>query len=265
MAKDLAKYIHEVKNRGLKAYINTNGAKLTGKFMEEIVDTGIDLIRFSVIGYNKEKYAHWMDVDNFELIKKNIKATIDYIKKKNSSCNISTYHLITDNNKVEFELSEYKKLISELGCQAYIWKMHNFSGNYSNEVNPRKGIAKKTCGRPFADELTVRAGGLDGKLAAVTACCQTLGPPNESKSVMGHLDSESFEDVYFGERYNYLRKVHKEGNFEKLDYCKDCDYLYEETESLVWTNDKNYKAGQMLEVGSDFNIFNYDKNKFLIN
>ena len=79
MAKDLAKYIHEVKNRGLKAYINTNGAKLTGKFMEEIVDTGIDLIRFSVIGYNKEKYAHWMDVDNFELIKKNIKATIDYI------------------------------------------------------------------------------------------------------------------------------------------------------------------------------------------
>ena len=76
--------------------------------MEEIVDTGIDLIRFSVIGYNKEKYAHWMDVDNFELIKKNIKATIDYIKKKNSSCNISTYHLITDNNKVEFECQSTK-------------------------------------------------------------------------------------------------------------------------------------------------------------
>ena len=75
--------------------------------------------------------------------------------------------------------------------------MHNFSGNYSNEVNPRKGITKKTCGRPFADELTVRAGGLDGKLAAVTACCQTLGPPNESKSVMGHLELRKFRGRIF--------------------------------------------------------------------
>ena len=32
-----------------------------------------------------------------------------------------------------------------------------------------------------------------GRLGAVTACCQTLGPPNESKSIMGHLDKESFE------------------------------------------------------------------------
>ena len=139
--------------------------------------------------------------------------------------------------------------------------MHNFSGNYKNDINPRKNSNKKTCGRPFADELTVRAGGLNGKMAAVTACCQTLGPPNESKSVMGHLDSESFEEIYYGKNYEHLRKVHREEKFDELDYCKDCDYLYEEAESLVWTNDKNYNAGQMLEVGSDFNLFNYDSSK----
>ena len=256
MAKDLPDYIREIKSRDLKVYIKTNGAKLTGKYMQEIINAGIDLIRFSIIGYNKEKYIHWMDVDNFSLVKSNIKETIDYIKKVNSKCNISTYHLITDNNNINFEVEEYKKLASEFRCKAYVWKMHNMSGNYENQSNPRMEVKKKTCGRPLADELTVRAGGLDGKMAAVTACCQTLGPPNESKSVMGHLDTQSFEEVYFGEKYEHLRKVHREGNFDEIDYCKNCDYLYEDPESLVWTNDKDYKIGQMLEVDSDFNLFN---------
>ena len=47
-------------------------------------------------------------------------------------------------------------------------------------------------------ELTVRAGGINGKTASVVPYGQTLGPPNESKSVLGHLDTESFEEVYFG-------------------------------------------------------------------
>ena len=54
--------------------------------------------------------------------------------------------------------------------------------------------------------------------------------------------------MYFGERYENLRRVHKEKKFEELDYCKDCDFLFDEPESLVWTNDKDYKLGQMLGV-----------------
>ena len=45
-----------------------NGARLNGKFMEDVINSGIDFIRISVIGYNKKLYAKWMDIDNFELI-----------------------------------------------------------------------------------------------------------------------------------------------------------------------------------------------------
>ena len=71
---------------------------------------------------------------------------------------------------------------------------------------------------------------------------------------MGHLDTESFEEIYFGKNYENLRTIHKEGRFDELDYCKDCDFLYYEPESLVWTNDKEYKLGQMLGVSKDFNL-----------
>ena len=65
--------------------------------------------------------------------------------------------------------------------------------------------------------------------------------------------------MYFGERYENLRRVHKEKKFEELDYCKDCDFLFDEPESLVWTNDKDYKLGQMLGVAKDFNLVEYSK------
>ena len=79
-----------------------NGARLTGKFMEDVVNAGIDFIRVSVIGYNRDLYKKWMDVDNFELILSNIKEIKNYIKSSGSNCKLSTYHLITDNSPMCF-------------------------------------------------------------------------------------------------------------------------------------------------------------------
>ena len=139
---------------------------------------------------------------NFELILSNIKEIKNYIKSSGSNCKLSTYHLITDNSKLKYEIEEYQKnVIDIVKSQAYIWKMHNWSGNYENK-NERKPTERRTCGRPFAPELTVRAGGSIGRTAAVVPCFQTLGPPNEEKSILGHLDRENYEDIYFGENNN---------------------------------------------------------------
>ena len=50
--------------------------------MEQVIDAGIDFIRFSIIGYNKDKYKEWMEsIDNFDLIKQNIRELKKYIGK----------------------------------------------------------------------------------------------------------------------------------------------------------------------------------------
>ena len=258
MAKDLDKYITAVKKRGLKCYMYCNGARLNGKFMNNIIDSGIDFIRFSVIGYNKEKYKKFMNVDNFELILKNISEIKKYIKQAKSHCRIATYHLITNNDELDFEVEEYKKnVINNLDTIGYIWKMHNWSGNYNN-LNPRIKTERRTCGRPFAPELTVRAGGDQGRTGAVVPCCQTLGPPNEAKSILGHLDKNTFEEVYFGKKYQDLRLAHENQNFDSIDYCKNCDFLYEDPEILVWTNDKKAKLHHMLGTDDDFILTKYN-------
>ena len=58
MAKDLPNYIQAVKEKNLKCFMYCNGARLNGKFMRDVIDAGIDFIRISIIGYNKEIFLY---------------------------------------------------------------------------------------------------------------------------------------------------------------------------------------------------------------
>ena len=253
LAKDLDKYIRAVKDRGCKAYIYTNAYNLSGDYMKRVVDAGIDFIRCSVIGYDQSTYKKWMNADNFFYVRNNVEAMQNYITMTNAPCEVSSYHLITDNNQIAYEVDQYQQnFIKHVSTKAYIWKMHNWSGNYDPMGNKRSTDDRKTCGRPFGPELTVRSGGVDGERGAVTPCCQTLGPPNEAKSVLGHFSNQTFDEIFFGDKYNELRRAHEEERFDDIDYCKDCDFLYDDPEVLVWSNDPDAKVKHML--GTEFSL-----------
>lgn len=251
---DLPLYVEACTKRGLKSYMYCNGSKLVGDFAKDVVDAGISLIRFSCIGYDRPTYKHWMNVDNFDLILDNARFLSNYVKESEKDCIIASYHLILDNTKIEEEVTLYRKnFIEQANTVGYVWKMHNWSGNYK-PMYFRNAEKKKSCGRPFAPELTVRAGG-NGKLGAVTPCCQTLGPPNESKSVLGHFEDQTFEEIWNGQLYNDLRVKHSENRFDEIDYCKNCDFLYEDPEVLVWSNDNKASIDYML--GTEFSLKDY--------
>lgn len=247
LAKDLPLYVEACTRRGLKTFMYCNGSNLSGDYMKDVVDAGLGHVRFSCIGYNRKLYHKWMSQDNFELIRENAKAVKDY-----GRCEVSSYHLILDKHMKEYETVQYRKnFIDVVGCIGYIWMMHNWSGNFSPEYN-REIKNRVSCGRPNAPEITIRAGGLDGKRAAVTPCCQTLGPPNESKSVLGHLEDQTFEEVFWGEKYEDLRQKHLSKDFDSIDYCKNCDFLVEDREVLVWSNDPEADIDRML--GTNFSL-----------
>ena len=224
--RNLPEYIRVVKEAGAKAYIFSNGLKTSGEFMKDIVDAGVDFYRFSIIGYDPLAYAKWMNSNKFYKVVDNLYSMREYAKGTDSR--IASYHLILDNNNVEYELQQYKKIAN--GGLTEIWKMHNWSGEYT-EGYTRKGT-KRTCGRPFSPDIVVRAGGNDGHTAAVHPCCQVLG--NDSAAVLGHLDTHSIDEVLNGQDYNSLREGHLKGEYP--DFCRDCDFLLEDPEVLVYSN-----------------------------
>jgi len=254
LVSNLPLYIEACTRRNLKSNIFCNGSNLNGAFMQDVVAAGLSLVRFSCIGYNKELYKKWMGVDNFDLVLDNAREMQAHISKVAATCNVSSYHLIIDKANSNYEVEQYNRnFINPVKSIGYIWLMHNWSGNY-NPIYIRNSNNRKTCGRPLAPELTIRAGG-NGKLGAVTPCCQTMGTPNEAKSVLGHFQDQTFEEIYFGEEYNKLRELHHLGKFDEIDYCKNCDFLYDTPEVLVWSNDKTAKVHNML--GTTLNLRDY--------
>jgi MoaA/NifB/PqqE/SkfB family radical SAM enzyme len=252
---DLPLYVEACTKRGLKSFMYTNGARLRGDLMKDTVDAGISFIRFSCIGYNRETYRKWMSKDNFVLLIDNAIKTQQYIKKTNSKCDVSSYHLILDNSQIEYEVEQYRtNFIDRVGSLAYIWKMHNWSGNIQ-PIYLRDPSERKTCGRPFAPEITIRAGGLNGKYGAVTPCCQTMGPPHEAESVLGHTSEYTISEILNGNAYEKLREAHRQEDFDSVSYCKSCDFLYDDPEVLVWSNDSTARTNHML--GTNFNLEDY--------
>lgn len=246
--RNLPEYISIVKKYGAKAFMFSNGQRLKGDFMKEVVDAGCDFFRFSIIGYNAETYAKWMNSPFFSLVIKNLHEMQEYVTKTNSDCTVATYHLILDNDNIEYEKEQYRKIVDAAGVKTEIWKMHNWSGVYEPEYG-RSG-QKKTCGRPFSPDIVIRAGGIGGNTGAVHPCCQVLGRDDEA--VLGHGSTHRLEEIWYGDAYNTLRKQHETGDYP--DFCKGCDFLIDDPEVLIYTNhDRDlYKMH-----GTEFNLNDY--------
>ena len=73
------------------------------------------------------------------------------------------------------------------------------------------------------------------------------------------MDKEEFHEILNGEKYTKLRNAHTEKKFDEIDYCKNCDFLYEDPEVLVWSNDPSAKINHMLGTDQDFILTKYAK------
>lgn len=244
MNKNLPEYINYATQKNIKVQIYSNGFNMKNSFMNDCVDAGLHLFRFSVIGYNRETYKQMTSQDNFDQILKNALEMKKYIDNTKSNLILASYHLIL--NDVS-EIKYYRKnFIDIVESQAQIWKQHNWGGNMN--INRRSGI-KKTCGRPFAQEITIRAGGINGHKLAVTPCCQTLG--RDEEAVLSHCDNMTVTEAFNSLRYTWLREMHSQQRFSEIPFCKDCDFLYDDESVLVWSND-NSKLNKM--IGIDFEL-----------
>jgi pyruvate-formate lyase-activating enzyme len=250
---ELPKMIRYAKGKqGVHVSFFTHGKLLTEKRFASYMEAGLDLITVSIIGYDSETYRRWMTGDNFEKVLSNIEQCLRFRDQHGGKTEIHTRHLVIDLERKDWEVEQYRtNIINRVGCPSEIWMMHNWAAltsvPYSRteeaaRVQHAAIPARRTCGRPFAPYLEVRAGGLGGHNAAVVPCPIVLG--QDSKAVMGHLDSQSIADVVGGKAYENLRKAHTEGRFDDISYCSGCDYLYPDIESLVWSNIPGRVKGQ---------------------
>ncbi|MDC3408824.1 radical SAM protein [Burkholderiales bacterium] len=240
---DMPKFVEYAKKAGLKCISLTNGYHLTESLSRDLISAGLDTLRVSAVGYDKETYHKWMSKDAFHKVRDQVVRFKELNEQAKGATELTLYHLIIDEKNTEYEVNMYRKnWIDYSGCPGEIWLMHNWGGQYEEMPYQRAAPKKRTCGRPASPYLTVRAGGLNGQSASVVPCCFVLG--QDSKAVLGHLDTQTIAEVLEGEKYQELRDKHAKSDFDSIDYCRDCDQLYDIPEALVWTNVPGKEYGQ---------------------
>lgn len=235
------------KNQKIKVMIVTNGFRLTDDLSKRLIDSDLDLLRVSVIGYDATTYKRLMMHDGFDIVKRNAENYKNLLEIRNAPGELHSYHTIINQNNIDFEVKEYQKnWITPVGSMAEIWLLHNWAGSFDGG-SERTKPNKRTCGRMFKPMLQVRAGANGkGRYGSVAPCCMVLG--QDSRAELGTLDTQSIADVMNGEQMKHLRMMHAEGRWDEIDYCKGCDQLYEAPESLIWTNitDRKYNHSKLI-------------------
>lgn len=245
----LPEAISMVRQYQMKPFIFTNGLHFKNDKMKASIDSGLNYVRFSIIGYDQDSYREWMNKDKFDQVIDNLNKTQEYVARSGADCTVATYHLILDNDNRDYEIEQYLKISESTGAKTEIWQMHNWAGSYM-PGRERQGEIK-TCGRPFSPDIVIRAGGQDDdSWGAVHPCCQVLG--RDDDAILGHVMDNTIEEIWDGFEYTKLREGHTTGNYP--DYCKSCDFLLDDQEVLVFTN---YDRDLYKMVGVEFNLRDY--------
>lgn len=255
----LEEAISYLTQRGIVSMIYTNGVRLIPERFESLCQAGLSFCKVSCQGWDRESYAKWMSVDAFDQVRANLKTCLKIKKEKGYATVLQTNHLIHDYQQLEYQRQRYIQGWVEYleGLPAEIWLEHNWAGQYKDAI-PRgrlfRGRPRRTCGRPMGSVIEIRAGGLEGKHGAVVPCPFVLG--QDSKAVMGHTQDAPLMDIVNGEKMQALRAAHARGDFDFIEYCKNCDQLLEARESLVWTNIPGRAYGPSAISG--INYLNFD-------
>lgn len=232
-------YVRAVKSRGLKCISFTNGLRLHERLAESLIEEGIDILRISCIGYDAATYESSMVGGNFDKVRANVARFAKLAVGTSSEVHFN--HLIIDNTKIDEEVVAYRQNwsdwiraeVPEARVHAEVWMMHNWADSEKIDLGyTRETRKKRTCGRPFAPLIQMRAGGLGKHRGAVVACCMVLG--QDSKGVLGHTDTSTIAEIVAGDAYTKLRDAHTREAFDEIDVCRNCDQLYETPEALVW-------------------------------
>jgi len=229
------------KENGLNVLINSNCFLLTKDEYEKIFKAGLDVLRVSFHGWDRQSYNKFMKNDGYDKVLADMQSIASWNEEWGTSTELHTTHLAYEyqDTPKDVQVEGYKAIVADVGSQGEVWAMHSWSGQMDSvhemyRIRKIDEKSRRSCGRPFAPSIEIRANGM------VSICCFDLGNPY----YVGDLKKQTLEEVYFGEDYNLVRDVHTYEKWEKIPICDGCDQLYDFPDALVWTNIPGREYGQ---------------------
>lgn len=203
--------ISYVKQKGMAAYITTNGSSLSGRKAREILSGGVnfmDLVTVSVLGYSREVHELTMKGVQHDRVVKNI---LDFVESRNrlgvSGPDISVifYHLPENIHErdafIEFWSKRVDRVIEGSISESF--------ASFNTDTGPT-AVRTVTCYNP--EHMWVFWNG------DVTRCGQDIN----GEDIYGNLEHQSITEVWNCPELKNLRELHRQKRFAELPMCRTC-------------------------------------------
>lgn len=235
--------VRYVKQQGMYCNFISNGSLWNKDITVQLIEAGLDEVRFSFYGQDKQTYEIVHRGLNYDITHNNIRNVIETRNRLGRKKPVVlVYFLTLDNNQKQVEA--FREEWETLADFIEIWRPHNFGDgrDYRNRQEVRK---KESCGRPKRGPVQFQYDG------TIIPCCYDYG----GKMILGDIHDNTIPEILRGEKYEALRRAHESGDFSAAPYCNECDQLLEHSDALVYTNRHNLPADQAVLL-SNSNLFN---------
>ena len=225
--KNIADMIHYARAAGVakKVGISTNGSAMDAAVADQLIDSGLDLLRISIEHVTNEGYLNiTRNFSGYDRIVANVRNIFQQKKRRGSAMKVHVKIVDTG-----LSLTEKRKFVREFAGICDTWSINDLMG-WSNSLdrdftlgtNPTRGISgvasrrdnRRVCPSPFYS-MAVNFNGL------VSMCCVdwSIG------TVVGDAAKDSLVDIWNGQAAREFRLAHLEGRRESIAACRNCDYI----------------------------------------
>jgi radical SAM protein with 4Fe4S-binding SPASM domain len=219
LVKDLGKYVALAKKIGFEyMFLTSNGALATPDRAKEVLDAGLDSIKFSISAGTRETYKRVQGRDDFDKVIENLKWISNY--RKTSGLQYRIYVTMVYTKFTESEVNILRDIVVPYIDEWDPHPLNNQCGNlYENNKlgfieagSPRARGKVEICFQPFKG-FTITPEGY------VSACVLDYS----KDLIVGDLSKTSLKDIWSGEVYKDFRRRHLCKNLKGL-ICNNCMY-----------------------------------------
>ena len=197
--KDIFRMIEYAKNKGVNYVVmNTNGTLLTDKMINRIVNSKLDIIRFSIDG-SAETFKRVRGVE-LENIEKNIKKLKIIKEKKRPELKMGVVFTVEEDTEGDAEeyINHWKKIVDHVRLQPKLI------------TSPRTEVCPEPFGKDYGKLVVL----WDGR---VIPCCVDYN----ANLMIGNIQNDTIPNLWKSEKLNILREQHLKSEFP--DTCANCN------------------------------------------
>ena len=203
--KRMAKIIRYIKEDPTASVeFNTNGEPLTPKRADEIIEAGVDVVRFSVDGFKRETFdeARGISYDK-------VYANVEYFIKASHA---SHREIQTEVRMIKFPGTEEEQKEFYAYCKARNPSSIVFTDLYRYPWEGQTESLNLPCVK-ILDEMFFY---VDGR---ATLCCWD----SKERQIVGDVTQEHVLEIWNGETLHHCRNLLDKGHRHEISLCSRCD------------------------------------------